>query len=109
VRTRETWQAASSEMRQIPIVYERSLYVAGALDALELIRRTEPEIATLLVIGHNPTMSVLSAMLDEDAAGSDDGLRTAGLAVHRFEGTWAGLDARGALLLKDHTARGSRA
>jgi phosphohistidine phosphatase len=107
VRTRQTWTAMSSTMGQIPIVYEQSLYLSGAVDALELIQQTGPEVATLLVVGHNPTMSVLSALLDEDAAGSGEGLHTAGLAVHRFEGTWADLDAHGAPLLKEHTARGS--
>jgi phosphohistidine phosphatase len=107
VRTRETWTAAAPKLGQIPIVYEQSLYLAGAVDALELVRQTGPDVATLLVIGHNPTMSVLSALLDEDAVGSGDGLHTAGLAVHRFEGTWAELDAHGAPLVKEHTARAS--
>jgi phosphohistidine phosphatase len=44
-------------------------------------------------------------MLDPDATRAGEGLRTAGLAVHRFDGPWAELDARGAPLLKEHTAR----
>jgi phosphohistidine phosphatase len=107
VRTRETWAAASAKLGHLPVVYEQSLYLAGAVDALELVRQTGADVGTLLVIGHNPTMSVLSAMLDEDAVGSGDGLHTAGLAVHRFDGTWAELDAHGAPLVKEHTARAS--
>jgi phosphohistidine phosphatase len=106
-RTRETWQSMESRMGQMPILYESSLYLADAVEALGLVQTTEVDIGTLLVIGHNPTMSVLSGLLDENGSASD-GLHTAGLAVHRFEGTWAALDAHGAPLLQEHTARAGR-
>jgi phosphohistidine phosphatase len=106
VRTRETWKAASARLGgAIPIVYEQSLYLAGFAEALELVRQTEPTVASLLVIGHNPTVSVLSAMLDPDGGGSAEGLPTAGMAVHRFDHVWRELDAQTAPLVASHTAR----
>ena len=63
---------------------------------------------TVLLIGHNPSVSVLSARLDPQNAEEDsDGLRTAGVAVHEVTGSWAGLgSADRAPVVARHTARG---
>jgi phosphohistidine phosphatase len=106
VRTRETWLAVSAAFGPVPVTYEQSLYLSNAVEALELIQATDASVGTLLVIGHNPTMSVLSALLDRDGSVSGDGLHTSGLAVHRFSDVWGALDAQGAPLLQEHTARG---
>ncbi len=108
VRTRETWQAVAAVVGEVPVTYEQSLYLGGAIGALELIQETDATVSTLLVIGHNPTMSVLSSLLDRDGGMSDDGLRTSGMAVHRFDGAWSALDAHGAAIREEHTARGAR-
>src|SRR5262249_38604130 len=105
VRTRETWLGVSVAVGQVPVTYEQSLYLSNAVEAFELVQEPDASVATLLVIGHNPTMSVLSALLDRDGGISGDGLHTAGLAVHRFDDTWGALDAHGAPLLQEHTAR----
>jgi phosphohistidine phosphatase len=99
VRTRETWRSAAETVGEIPIVYEPRLYLAGVPDALDLIQETDASVSVLLVIGHNPTLSALSATLDPDGG---DGLRTAGIAVHRLTGTW---QVRSAPLTHSHTAR----
>ena len=100
VRTRETWRSAAETVGDIPVVYEPRLYLAGVLDALDLIQKTDASVSVLLVIGHNPTLSALSATLDPDGGG--DGLRTAGIAVHRLTGTW---ESQSAPLIHSHTAR----
>jgi len=105
VRTRETWLRVSSAVGQVPVTYEQSLYLSSAVEALELIQATDAAVGSLLVIGHNPTMSVLSALLDRDGGISGDGLHTSGLAVHRFDDVWGALDAQSAPLLQEHTAR----
>jgi phosphohistidine phosphatase len=105
VRTRETWLSVSSAVGEVPVTYEQSLYLSNAVEALELIQEVDVSVATLLVIGHNPTMSVLSALLDRDGGISGDGLHTSGLAVHRFDDVWSALDAQSAPLLQEHTAR----
>jgi phosphohistidine phosphatase len=105
VRTRETWLSAAPIIGQISIGYERSLYSGSPAEMIELIRETGPTVAVLLVIGHNPTVSFVSMGLDPHSGAGED-LRTAGLAVHRFEGTWAELESGKAPRVAEHTARG---
>jgi phosphohistidine phosphatase len=92
-RTRETWQgvrvALGPEAAEIGVVLDAALYDAGAREMLELIRGTAPDVEVLLVIGHNPTISMLSALLDP-GGDAGEGLRTAGIAVHRVDGAWSG-------------------
>jgi phosphohistidine phosphatase len=105
-RTRGTWHGvaiglADAEVTASPVVrYEAALYEEGLASALALVRGSGPEAATVLVIGHNPTVSALSARLDDKAT---DGLRTAGIAVHEVTGDWAGLGS--APRRGTHTAR----
>src|SRR5262249_37395256 len=105
VRTRETWQAAALALGEVPVVYESRLYLNGAKDVFALVRDTDATVSKLLVIGHNPTLSMLSRMLDPKGS-TVDGLRTAGVAVHRVDGAWRGIEARSAPLTHEHTARG---
>jgi len=107
-RTRETWHgvalALGPEATGITVAYDPEVYEsAGPQQLLDLITATVPEIGTLLVIGHNPTMSALSALLDPGAPG--EGLRTCGIAVHRVPGSWSDLAPGGAPLTATHTPR----
>jgi phosphohistidine phosphatase len=107
-RTRETWHgvrvALGDAANASGVVFEPALYTDGASAVLDLIRATEAEVKILLVVGHNPTISLVSALLDPDAE-ADDGLRTAGLAVHRVAGQWHDCAPRHAPLAVLHTAR----
>ena len=58
----------------------------------------------MLLIGHNPGVSELSALLDPDHA-DDQGLRTAGIAVHSLTGAWTEFGNATAPLVTAHTAR----
>src|SRR5262249_28304606 len=53
VRTRETLRELG--LGDVPVGYERRIYVGPAADTLELLRSVEADVATLLIIGHNPT------------------------------------------------------
>ncbi len=112
-RARQTWhgvavglgqgapQAAGCEVR-----YEMGLYEGGRTEVIDLLRAVPDDIATVLVIGHDPTMSDISLLLrpyDEDAELT--GLKTCGLAVHRTEGSWAGTEPGSMALVETHTAR----
>lgn len=113
-RTRATWHEVAvgfadkaDDPGTSPTVhYERDLYHSGLAASLELIRATDPSIRTILLIGHNPTVSALSLRLDESAARDSDGIATGGLAVHSVPTEWAGCVA--APLIASHTARGKR-
>jgi len=104
-RTRETWHGIALALATGPDVrYEEDAYVASARDLLDLVADADDAVETLLVIGHNPAVSQVSALLDP-ARVDPDGLRTCGLAVHRFDGSWGALGARKARLAATHTAR----
>ncbi|MBB5873309.1 phosphohistidine phosphatase [Allocatelliglobosispora scoriae] len=103
-RTRQTWHAVAMALPSAPeVVYEPSVYSGGVAEVLALVQRVVDPIATVLVIGHNPTLSQLSALLDQSGAAGE--LRTSGIAVHRFTGTWSELRHRSAPLTASHTGR----
>lgn len=90
-RTRQTWHGVAVALAgpAVPEVrYERELYYSGPAQALALVRAVPAEAASVLLIGHNPTMSLLSAALDPAAGRDSDGLRTSGIAVHMLDGEW---------------------
>lgn len=106
LRTRQTWEAVGSSVGDVLVAYEPRLYLTSPTDALELVQGTDPRVETLVVVGHNPTLSVLSAMLDTDEL-TGEGLHTAGIAVHRLpDGDWHDFDAHTAPVTLEHTARG---
>jgi phosphohistidine phosphatase len=104
-RTRATWHGVAIGFADGPVAasptvrYEPALYDAGLSSALDLLRAVPAGTTAVLLIGHNPAVSALSARLDDKATG----LRTAGLAVHDVTTAWADLAA--AKLTRTHTAR----
>jgi phosphohistidine phosphatase len=107
-RTRETWHsvrvALGDAASATDVVMEPALYDSGATTALNLIRATDPAVDVLVVVGHNPTVSTISALLDPGTA-VEDGLRTAGLALHSIDGDWVDCRPDRAPLTASHTAR----
>lgn len=106
-RTRQTWHGVALALPTAPSVqYERRAYQGGAQDLLSLVTGAETEVGTVLVIGHNPAVSLLSGLLDPSGgAGDSDGLRTCGLAVHQVPGGWHECGTIPAPLSATHTAR----
>src|SRR5215471_18003228 len=69
-RTRQTWRGVTVALAGSPepeVRYESALYYGGVEDALELIRQAPDADATVLLVGHNPGVSMLSALLDRAA------------------------------------------
>jgi phosphohistidine phosphatase len=69
-RTRQTWQGVSIALAQaLPdtpapeVRYEQGLYDGGRTEVFDLLRRVPDEVRTVLVVGHNPTMSDVSLLL----------------------------------------------
>jgi phosphohistidine phosphatase len=105
-RTRQTWHSVAVALARAasPAVrYERELYDGGAGDLLKAIQTADPAAKVVMVIGHNPSVSLLSEMLDPDSELDSDGLRTCGIAIHAVSGAWSGLKSAG--LTAVHTAR----
>jgi phosphohistidine phosphatase len=103
-RTRQTWHGIAPALAEAPEVrYEPAVYGEDDRALLDLLRHVDNAVTTVVVIGHNPSVSELSDRLDPSA---DVDLRTSGIAVHRYDGDWAALDAGSAELVETHTARG---
>jgi phosphohistidine phosphatase len=104
-RTRQTWLGVATLLTGPagPVVrYEPSAYEASPAGLLGLVRSVPPEAVTVLLVAHNPGISLLSALLDPQGA-EQEGLRTSGLVVHRTRLPWAEL--RHAGIAARHTAR----
>ncbi|MFI2648706.1 MULTISPECIES: histidine phosphatase family protein [Micromonospora] len=115
-RTRQTWHGVAlgatgsppegGPTGPVPAVrYEPAAYEAHPDGLLELVRGVDPEARYVLLIAHNPGISLLSALLDPERA-DPDGLRTTDLVVHRPTTRWAELGPGGAPITSRHTARG---
>ncbi len=105
-RTRQTWHDAALELGAPPTVhYDKRVYEATAGDLLTVVQATDPEVGVLLLVGHNPGVEDLSALLDPDEVAAG-GMRTAGIAVHAVSGAWTDLAPGAAERTAATTARG---
>ena len=74
-RARQTWELASAELPTHPEVrVDDRIYANTVDDVLEAIRDTDDDVATLAVVGHNPSLGQLSgaASFPTSAIGSFD-------------------------------------
>jgi phosphohistidine phosphatase len=67
-RTRETWALAAKALaqesgREVPAGFDDRLYAAAPETILEVIAATDPEVKSLLVVGHNPGIHGLALEL----------------------------------------------
>jgi phosphohistidine phosphatase len=111
-RTRETWAAlAEGGDWDLDPALDASLYAAGPDTALDLVRETDDDVRSLLVVGHNPTIAYLAQMLDngegDDEAGNEmaEGFPTCAVAVFEVDGSWADLEMGTARLTGFHVGR----
>ncbi|AEG44149.1 histidine phosphatase family protein [Isoptericola variabilis] len=72
LRTRQTWDLARAHLDGVDAVVEvrDELYEASVGDVLDLVRAVDPDVGTVLVLGHEPTMAATAAYLA--GPGSDD-------------------------------------
>ena len=64
VRARQTWEQVAAAFEVIPPVkFEDRLYEASPQAMLAVIKETGPQIGSLLLIGHNPGLQELAAIL----------------------------------------------
>ncbi len=113
LRTRQTWDAVASEAGwTTEPELDRGLHSAGPDTALDILRATDDGVTTLLVVGHNPTVSYLAAMLDDGEGEPESvnamatGYPTSALTVFSYAGAWAELGAGTARVEAFHVPRG---
>ncbi|WP_245646749.1 SixA phosphatase family protein [Microtetraspora niveoalba] len=95
-RTRETAELLGIDA---PIEIERDIYEAYADELLDLLRRTGPEVATLVLVGHNPGVHELVLTLTGDG---DAGFPPGAYAVIESHGGWQDLDPGTGALVRVH-------
>ena len=108
VRTRQTLARAGVEA---PASFLGRLYGASPGDVIDEINKVDDDVATLLVVGHEPTTSHVALGLA--GPGSDRGSAeqmalkypTSAIAVLQVPGPWAGLQLSGAELVSFHVPR----
>ncbi|NRQ31356.1 histidine phosphatase family protein [Nonomuraea sp. NN258] len=84
VRTRRTAELAFPD---VEVSYERDIYEAYPDELLEVVRRVDPELNTVVLCGHNPGAHELALGL----AGGDYVFRPGAFAVIQVESAWADL------------------
>lgn len=116
VRTRQTWDLVRTGLGEVPepeVDVDDALYLAHAADVVRLVQQTDARVATVLVVGHEPTMSGAAALLaaaDDPADDPHDPLRSGHLAQVRTGlptgayavlalDDWATVGTSGAMLL----------
>jgi len=112
-RTRQTWASAQEGgARADATAFEKGIYHGGVRAVMTAAQEADPDLTTLLVVGHEPTMSAATEILTEGAgaaaalAASDRGFPTSGLAVLAVDGPWARLAQGGATLEEFVVGRG---
>lgn len=90
---------------------DRTLYSCGSDTVLDLLREVE-SADPLLLIGHNPTVASVAALLDDGSASADlesgltlGGFSPATVAVFDVPGPWAEIDYGTARLVAVHEGR----
>jgi phosphohistidine phosphatase len=107
VRTHQTWDLVRSSLGAQPMVeISDALYSAGVRTLLSLVRTVPAEIRTVLVVGHEPTVSEAAATL----AGPDSdepclarvrlGMPTGSYSVLETDVAWSQLEPDGARLIR---------
>ena len=91
--------------RTLRVDYDKRIYMASAATLLDVVHGTPDDCTRLLMVGHNPGLEDLVLLLvPESAGGSRDEVEvkypTASLAELSFDGSWADLEERMAVLTR---------
>src|SRR5882724_6635368 len=73
-RTMQTWEAAASMLRPATprVVLDARIWANGVAELLDAIADQPDEIATIAVVGHNPSIHALAARLAAGAGGIEE-------------------------------------
>jgi len=107
VRTRQTWEGMSAAAGwSLEPTLDPVLYSADVQRAAETAAYVEGDPGTVLLVGHNPTVSRLAQLLDDGEGAASlgpGGFPPGGLALFEHPGEWADLGVGSARLLAVHT------
>lgn len=101
-RARQTARPVQERLEPADVRVEPGIYHEGPTGVLELIVSAPPSASTIMVVGHEPTISILAGWLhdadDDLAAQAFFGIPTATALVLQVPGPWAELGPEGAHL-----------
>lgn len=99
-RTRQTWELVCAALPAAPDVwFDKTLYGGGGPAVVELLAAVEPDVRSVIVIGHDPTMSVAAAAFSDGYADAQAesalsaGLATAAMACFDVPVPWEDVNA----------------
>ena len=85
-RTRSTWELAAAELDNPPPVRsDDQVYAASASQLLGVVRALPDDVATVVLVGHNPGMQDLVSFL----TGKPISMPTSAIAVIGLDGPWS--------------------
>jgi phosphohistidine phosphatase len=100
-RAKETLVGLGDAIGDARVSFEKDIYEATEADLLGVLHPTDPSVASVLLIGHNPSIQRLALLLGEESELLDS-LRakypTAALATLAFDREWSELHLGGATL-----------
>ncbi|MGV9196327.1 SixA phosphatase family protein [Arcanobacterium canis] len=104
-RTRQTLEGLRAAGAQITsIEYDDDLYTAGQYSVLQKLHNISPDVHSVLLIGHEPTVSGVTALLSNgvtrEGREAGRGFLPSQVAILEFSSSWAGLDMRGAQVVE---------
>jgi phosphohistidine phosphatase len=98
-RAAETWAAAAQALTNPPEPDEDERVYDNTIDSLQdMVRDTPPDVGTLVVVGHNPSIRDFAHATDDGTGDPDlrkilaDRFPTAAVAVFDIREDWATLD-----------------
>ncbi|MEV4940541.1 SixA phosphatase family protein [Streptomyces zaomyceticus] len=97
-RARRTWELAAAELDSpvpAPTVHDPRLYGAGDAELLDVLHGVPDEVATLLLVGHNPGLEDLVLLLAAGTDGEDGAGGAADADAEDGRDGAAGADAAG--------------
>lgn len=102
-RARQTWELAAAALPAPPALRsDERVYDATAEQLLTLVRELPEQVGSVAVVGHNPGLELLAALL----AGQRLVFRTATMAVLAWSGPWSAAGPGAARLDAHVTPRG---
>lgn len=113
LRAQETWRLAAAAFDPAPTLeVSPRLYQASPGKLLAGVREVDPEVVTLVVVGHEPVQSTLAQALAGPGSSADAltglaaGFSTSAVAVLELDLPWDALAPHGARLARFAVPRG---
>lgn len=105
-RARETFELAAAELDPAPTpLITDSVYGASTGDLLDTVRELPAAVKVALLVGHNPSIGSLAAILDERASAALE-FKTSSVAVYDVGTSWPEVNPGTARLLASTVPRG---